>query len=121
MFRWNAWVKQHPVEYVEFDIAGDREAFANVLSWTGHASVPTLVIAEDDSFEPVHPPKSLPDKRSPRGADRGTMLSEPNPGQIAAFLRRHHIPFGGDGGSGDAPEATQIIRVGNHRPWWKIW
>ena len=94
MFRWHRWLAEHPVEFVAFDIDSDDEAYRKVLAWTGHESVPTLVIAPDDGVDPIEPPVPLPPGRSPRGFDRGTMLTEPNPGQVASFLERHGIPFG---------------------------
>ena len=77
--------------YIEFDIDEDDDAYHCVLAWTGHESVPTLVIAADDSVEPIAEPASLPERRGPRAVDRGTMLTEPNPGQVGPFLRRHGI------------------------------
>ena len=103
MMRWDHWLKRNPVEHVAFDIDTDRDALAKVVAWTGHQSVPTLVIAPDDGFDPIDEPSELPAGRGPRAVDRGTMLTEPNPGQVEAFLDRHGIPYGGDV-DGDASE-----------------
>lgn len=92
VFRWQRWLQSHELDFVEFDIDSDPVAYERVRSWTGHESVPTLVIAPDDGVEPIEEPSPLPG-RSPRGVDRGTMLTEPNPGQIEAFLKRNGIPF----------------------------
>ncbi len=111
MHRWRRWVDEHPLSYVELDIERDEEAYAKVVGWTGHESVPTLVIAPDDSIDPIKEPEQL-GNRGPRAVDRGTMLTEPNPGQIGPFLRRHGIPFGGDAGD-DHPQ-------GERAPgWWR--
>ena len=101
MMRWEHWLKRHPVEHVAFDIDNDREAFAKVVTWTGHQSVPTLVIAPDDGVDPIEEPEPLPAGRGPRAIDRGTMLTEPNPGQVEAFLDRHGIPYGDGSEAGD--------------------
>jgi hypothetical protein len=84
-----------------------------VIAWTGHESVPTLVIAPDDGVEPVEEPTPLPAGRGPRAIDRGTMLTEPNPGQIAPFLERHGISFG------ELEEAT-VADTTEKRAWWKL-
>ncbi len=34
--RWQRWVSEHPLEYLEFDIDTNREAYDKVLAWTGH-------------------------------------------------------------------------------------
>lgn len=90
--RWQRWLQTHSLDFVELDIDTDNEAYARVMSWTGFESVPTLVIAPDDGIEPIEEPSPL-DGRSPRAVDRGTMLTEPNPGQIEPFLERNGIPF----------------------------
>ncbi len=115
MYRWSKWVEQHPLDYVEFDIDRDEEAYAKVIGWTGHESVPTLVIALDDGVDPVEEPRPL-GGRSPRAVDRGTMLTEPNLGQVAPFLQRHGIPFGGEGGSGGAPTEARVERASGEPP-----
>jgi glutaredoxin len=95
MLRWGHWLKRNPVEHLAFDIDSDAEALAKVVAWTGHRSVPTLVIAPDDGFDPIEEPTPLPAGRGPRGVDRGTMLTEPHPGQVEEFLERHGIAYGG--------------------------
>lgn len=102
MMRWDHWLKRHPVEHVAFDIDTDREALAKVVAWTGHQSVPTLVIAPDDGFDPIEEPSELPPGRGPRAVDRGVMLTEPNPGQVEEFLDRHGIPYGDGSEAGES-------------------
>ncbi|MBM4409817.1 MAG: glutaredoxin family protein [Chloroflexi bacterium] len=65
MDRWHQWLAKHEVEFVEFDINDDPEAFRKVVEWAGHQSVPTLVIAADDGVDPVTPPAALPLGRGP--------------------------------------------------------
>jgi len=102
--RWHRWLQGTDIEYTELDIDLDRDAYDRVKRWTGHESVPTLVIAPDEGVEPIEEPSPLPPGRGPRAIDRGTMLTEPNPGQIGPFLERNGIPFtrdeGAAGGSG---------------------
>ena len=112
MMRWNRWVRAHPLAYVAFDIDFDEGARDFVLRHTGHASVPTLVIAPDDGFDPIEAPAAL-EGRGPRAVDRGYMLTEPAPGQVEAFLRRHGIAFGGPGGD-PSITAPDIERAGRH-------
>lgn len=91
MARFGWWLERHTVDRaVMLDIHMDPEAYQKVITWTGHASVPTLVIAPDDGLNPIRPPAPLAG-RSARGFDRGTMLTEPNPPQITAFLRSNGI------------------------------
>lgn len=92
MARLKGWLLRNEVEgMVVIDIHRDEEAYERVVGWTGHASVPTLVIAEDDDLEPIAPPEPLAGRRA-RAFDRGTLLTEPNPGQIEVLLERHGIP-----------------------------
>ncbi len=111
--RWRRWVSDHPLQYTEIDIDRDDEGYEKVLAWTGHESAPTLVIAPDDGLDPIDEPAPLPGGRGPRAVDRGTMLTEPNPGQIGPFLDRHGIPYGG--GEPEVVVADSRAR----RPWWK--
>lgn len=92
MARFHWWLRHHEVSAIAFvDIHREEWAYERVLQWTGHASVPTLVIAEDEGVEPVAPPTPLAPGQRVRGFDRGTMLTEPNPGQIEEFLTRNGI------------------------------
>ena len=109
VWRWRRWVGRRELEYVEIDIDSDDEAYAKVRAWTGHESVPTLVIAPDDGLDPIEDPAQLPGG-SARGVDRGSMLTEPKSGQVEAFLDRWGIPYGAP--AGDRPE--------QRRPWWKL-
>ena len=113
MLRWERWVRQHPLACVVFDIDFDDAARDRVRAWTGHDSVPTLVIAADDGFDPIEAPAPLTG-RGPRGVDRGTMLTEPGTGEVEAFLRRHGIAFGGPNGTDPSLTAPVIERAGRH-------
>lgn len=92
MARFAWWLQRHDVPSLAYvDIHRERWAYDRVVEWTGHASVPTLVIAADDGLDPITEPTVLAPGRSARAFDRGTMLTEPNPPQIADFLRRNGI------------------------------
>ncbi len=110
VWRWQRWVSQHEIEFTELDIDVDPAAYARVLEWTGHESVPTLVIAPDDGVEPIEEPAPLPG-RSPRGVDRGTMLTEPNPGQVEAFLDRWGVAY--------SSKDEEREPAGEGRRWWQ--
>ena len=73
------------------NIKEDRAAAGRVKTWTGFESVPTLVIAEGDSVEPAAPPAPLSPGRSPRGVDRGSMLTEPTRADLRAWLVKNGI------------------------------
>lgn len=77
------------VPYREIDIEADEEAAAKVRRWTGFYSVPTIVVAEGQGLDPALPLSSLTEGASPRGVDRGGMITEPTADQLVSFLRRH--------------------------------
>lgn len=92
MARFQWWLQRHEVPGIEYvDIHRHEWAYDRVVQWTGHASVPTLVIAADDGLDPIEEPAPVEPGQRVRAYDRGTMLTEPNPGQIADFLRRNGI------------------------------
>jgi hypothetical protein len=53
--------------------------------------VPTLIVAEMGSLLPYEAPSPLAWGASPRGIDRGTMITEPNIEELTRWLRRHHF------------------------------
>ncbi len=67
----------------------DRAAAARVKGWVGFESSPTLLVAEGDSLEPYEAPAPLATGKSPRGIDRGSMLTEPTRPQLRAWLIKH--------------------------------
>jgi glutaredoxin len=74
--------------YREIHIDVDHAAEQRVLQWTGFLSVPTLVIAQPGEVLPVQTPEPLLKGASPRGVDRGPMITEPSEEQLVAWLRR---------------------------------
>ena len=81
---WNV-----PAQYI--NIKEDREAAARVREWVGFESVPTVVIAEEGSVEPYELPVPLPAGASPRGVDRGSMLTEASTEKLREWLVKHGL------------------------------
>ena len=79
------------VPYHEIHIDQDEEARQRVLDWTGFRSVPTLVVAEPNEVLPFEPPTPLRKGKSPRGIDRGSMITEPNDQQLKKWLKKHGL------------------------------
>lgn len=77
------------VTYREVFIDKDAQARQFVLTTTGFLSVPTLVVAEADAVVPYEVPAPLETGVSPRGINRGSMITEPNIEQLKAWLRQH--------------------------------
>ena len=82
-------LERRGVPYREIYIDRDAEAARRVEAWTGFRSVPTLVVARPGEDVPYEPPAPLPEGASPKGVDRGTMITEPLAGQLLAWLRKH--------------------------------
>ena len=79
----------YQVVYREIFIDRDGEAKQRVLDWTGFLSVPTLIIARQGEDLPYEPPAALPAGNSPRGIDRGTMITEPGQDELIRWLQQH--------------------------------
>ena len=78
---------EHKVPYREVYVDKSEQANRRVKIWTGFASVPTLVISREGEEVPIKEPKSLEGGESPRGKNRGSMISEPNSNQLKDWLR----------------------------------
>lgn len=79
------------VEYEEIYIDHHDDARQKVRDWTGFDSVPTLIIAHENEYEPLEEPEFLARGASPRGIDRGYMLTEPSGPQLKHWLQKHHM------------------------------
>jgi glutaredoxin len=84
-------LEQYNVPYREIYIDKDPTARQRVQAWTGFHSVPTLVITAPGEVLPLEEPAPLPAGESPRGIDRGYMLTEPRDKQLADWLRKHGL------------------------------
>jgi glutaredoxin len=71
------------------NIKEDRTAAARLREWVGFESVPTVVIAEGDSLVPYEPPQPLTSGMSPRGVDRGSIITEAARPQLLAWLTKN--------------------------------
>ena len=77
------------LKYDEINIEEDLEAAQRVEGWTGFHSVPTIVVAQEGASVPLEDPAPLPSGSSPRGIDRGYIITEPSNDQLDAYLRKH--------------------------------
>lgn len=84
-------LEREGVPYRELFIDRERTYEQRVLEWTGFLSVPTLIIAESGNDLPYEPPAPLARGASPRGIDRGSMLTEANEEELIAWLWRHGL------------------------------
>jgi hypothetical protein len=82
------------VPYREIHIDQDEGALRRVLDWTGFRSVPTLVAANSGEVLPFEPPKPLRKGKSPRGIDRGSIITEPDDRQLKKWLKKHGFTNG---------------------------
>jgi glutaredoxin len=87
----------HALSYHEIFIDKDMEARRRVLEWTGFLSVPTLVVAEAGEVLPYQTPPSLPVGSSPRGINRGSMITEGNIEQLEIWLAENGFINSSDG------------------------
>ncbi len=87
----------HALSYHEIFIDKDMEARRRVLEWTGFLSVPTLVVAEAGEVLPYQIPPPLPHGSSPRGINRGSMITEGNIEQLEVWLAQNGFINSADG------------------------
>lgn len=84
-------LEEHQVAYREIMIDQDSTASRRVEAWTGYRSVPTLIIAAEGEDQPITEPESIDQSHSPRGINRGSMITEPNIDELIAWLSQHHL------------------------------
>jgi glutaredoxin len=84
-------LNDYDVPYREIYIDRDDEARRRVLAWTGFLAVPTLVIAQAGGVLPIDEPSYLEKGRSPRGIDRGYVITEPNIDEFTVWLTKHGL------------------------------
>ncbi len=83
--------ERYQVEYREIMVNHVLQAKQRVRDWTGYESVPTIVIAEPGKDLPYELPAPLPKGASPRGVNRGSMITEPSEEQLTDWLRQHGL------------------------------
>lgn len=77
------------VSYREIIIDRDETARLWVTTTTGFLSVPTLVVAWVGDDHPFEAPLPLEKGSSPRGINRGSIITEPNVNQLIGWLEQH--------------------------------
>lgn len=80
---------RHNLAYREILIDRVPGARRMVVAWTGFESVPTIVAAFEGQETPYEPPTPIPVGSSPRGVNRGSMITEPSAGQLEDWLREN--------------------------------
>jgi glutaredoxin len=81
----------YQIPYQEIFIDKDSDARERVQTWTGFQAVPTLVIAPAGEILPYEPPAFLARGDSPRGINRGSMITEPRADELKAWLVQHGL------------------------------
>ncbi len=76
------------VPYRELYIDQEPVLAQRVVRWTGFMSVPTLITTERGQDLPFREPAPLPKGESPRGINRGPMITEPGEEQLLDWLRQ---------------------------------
>ena len=82
-------LERERIPYRELYIDEDPAAKQRVIEWTGFQSVPTIILAQPGEILPYEEPQPLAPGASPKGIDRGTMITEPSETQLENWLRRH--------------------------------
>ncbi len=82
-------LNERHIAYRELFIDKDKTHEQRVLDWTGFLSVPTLIVAWQGEDIPYEEPTPLTPGTSPRGVNRGAMLTEPGAEQLVNWLRQH--------------------------------
>ena len=87
-------LQENGVDYREVMIDLDPAAGSFIERTTGHRSVPTLVVTRPGEALPFPAPRPLEQGRSPRGVDRGTVISEPDMVSLERWLTGHGFVVG---------------------------
>ena len=87
--RARALLQELAVPYQEVMIDLDPAARGVVENLTGFDSVPTLVVTRPGEASPFPAPRPLEAGRSPRGVDRGTVITEPDMISLEKWLHGH--------------------------------
>jgi glutaredoxin len=84
-------LSREKVPYRELHINTNPLYERRVREWTGFLSVPTLIIAEVGQDVPYQPPAYLAPGDSPRGVNRGSMITEASEDELVEWLRQHDL------------------------------
>jgi glutaredoxin len=80
---------ENAIPYQEIMIDQDPAARTLVEQLTGFHAVPTLVVARPNERQPITAPRALEQGRSPRGVDRGPVITEPDMVSLRQWLTGH--------------------------------
>jgi glutaredoxin len=87
--RARALLTDQGVPFREVMIDLDPEARSYVEKLTGFRAVPTLVVTPPNGTDPLDEPRPLEHGRSPRGVDRGPVITEPDMVSLRRWLEKH--------------------------------
>jgi hypothetical protein len=88
---------RYNIPFREIDVNTNAAIVNQLKDWTGQLSIPTIIVAAPQSDLPFEPPTPLEAGQSPRGMDRGSLISEPNNQQLENWLHKHGFlakPYG---------------------------
>jgi glutaredoxin len=84
-------LERYHLPYRAIQINQDPAAKERVVNWTGFESVPTIVVANGGEDLPFEEPAPLAKGSSPRGVNRGSLITEPSEEQLVDWLRQHRF------------------------------
>lgn len=82
---------EHSLTFRELYIDQDESAKQRLLDWVGFLSVPTIIVANEGDILPYEQPAFLERGKSPRGIDRGSMITEANAQELTTWLQKHNF------------------------------
>ncbi len=82
------WLHARNVPYRQVNIDVDEQAAFRLDEWLGSRTIPTLVVAEYGSIDPIVKPLNVPLSEL-RNVDRGSVLHEPDEATLHTFLVRN--------------------------------
>ena len=82
-------LSEYNISVREVFIDKDDKARQYVLNWTGFLAVPTLVVANLGADLPYQAPVNLSEGQSPRGINRGTLITEASRDELIIWLTQH--------------------------------
>lgn len=82
-------LSEYKVSFREIFIDKDDKARQHVLNWTGFLSVPTLIVANLGDDFPYQAPVFLCEGQSPRGINRGSIITEASRDELIIWLAQH--------------------------------
>ena len=83
--------KKHDLKPRTILIDRDKAMEQRVINWTGFKSVPTIIAARPGEDLPFEDPEPLDQGASPRGIDRGSMITEATEDRLEAWLEKHEF------------------------------